>query len=85
MSQTFKEAFDGFGWELFDSIRAKANERINDAAFEERIVGIEKATISMLEAGVDEEAVIKMLQKHWDLRLSEANAFIENTKQVHSK
>lgn len=80
MSQTFKETFDGFGRELFDSIRAKANERISDEAFEERIVGIEKATIAMLEAGVNEETVIKMLQKHWDLRLSEANAFIEKSK-----
>ena len=51
------------------------------AAFEERIVGIEKATTAMLEAGVDDDTIIKMLQKHWDLRLSEATAFIENSKQ----
>ena len=78
--KTFKEAFSGFGWELLDSIRADANERISDAEFEERIVGIKKATAAMLEAGVDEETIIKMLQKHWDLRLSEAIAFIENVK-----
>ena len=42
MSKTFREAFDGFGWELLDGIRAKANERISDAVFEERILGIEK-------------------------------------------
>lgn len=82
MSKTLREAFDGFGWELLDGIRAKANERISDAEFEERISGIEKATTAMLEAGVDEETIIKMLQKHWDLRLSEATAFIENSKQL---
>ena len=80
LSQTFREAFDGFGWELLEGIRAKANERISDAEFEERIIGIEKATAAMLEAEVDEETIIKMLQKHWDLRLSEATAFIENAK-----
>lgn len=80
LSKTFREAFDGFGWELLDGIRAKANERISDAEFEERIIGIEKATAAMLEAEVDEETIIKMLQKHWDLRLSEATAFIENAK-----
>ena len=82
MSKTFREAFDGFGWELLDGIRTKANERISDAVFEERIVGIEKATTAMLEAGVDDDTIIKMLQKHWDLRLSEATAFIENSKQL---
>ena len=80
LSKTFREAFDGFGWELLEGIRAKANERISDAEFEERIIGIEKATVAMLEAKVDEEIIIKMLQKHWDLRLSEATAFIENAK-----
>ena len=80
LSKTFREAFDGFGWELLEGIRAKANERISDAEFEERIIGIEKATAAMLEAKVDEETIIKMLQKHWDLRLSEATAFIENAK-----
>ena len=80
LSKTFREAFDGFGWELLEGIRAKANERISDAEFEERIIGIEKTTAAMLEAEVDEETIIKMLQKHWDLRLSEATAFIENAK-----
>lgn len=82
LSKTFREAFDGFGWELLDGIRAKANERISDAEFEERIIGIEKATAAMLEAGVDDDTIIKMLQKHWDLRLSEATAFIKNSKQL---
>lgn len=81
MAKTFREAFNGFGWELLNGIREKGNERISEAAFEERIVGIEKATMAMLEAGVDDNTIIEMLQKHWDLRLSEATAFIENRKQ----
>jgi len=81
-SKIFREAFDGYGWELLDGIRAKANERISDAEFEERIIGIEKATAAMLEAGVGDDTTIKMLQKYWDLRLSEATAFIKNSKQL---
>lgn len=80
MANKYREAISGFGMELIDSIRDKANERISDAVLEERIIGIEKATISMLEAGVDDDTVIAMLQKHWDLRLSEANAFLDNVK-----
>lgn len=78
-----------FGYELLDDIRGKANERISDAEFKERIVGIEKATISMIEAGVNDDTIIAMLQKHWDLRLSEAEVFLimqgmERYKRYHS-
>ncbi len=65
---------------MLDGIRGKANERISDAEFEERIVGIEKATISMIEAGVNDDTIIAMLQKHWDLRLSEAEVFLDNAR-----
>ena len=77
MSSIFKEAFKGFRKELLDDIRKDANERINDAVFEERIIGIEKAAISMVEANVEKELIIKMLQKHWDLRLSEAVEIVD--------
>ena len=78
MSKIFKESMRDFGYELLDDIRGKANERISDAEFEERIVGIEKATISMIEAGVNDDTIIAMLQKHWDLRLSEAEVFLDD-------
>lgn len=81
MSNLFKEAFSGFGWELLDKIRQTADERISDAEFEERIIGIEKATISLIEVGADDEQIVKMLQKHWDLRLSEAREFIDSCKK----
>jgi len=80
MGKIIKEAFNGFGRELLRDIRKEANARISDATFEERNIGIEKTTISMLEANVNEKIIIKMLQKHWDLRLSEATAFLENCK-----
>ena len=82
MSKRFRESFDGFGLELLDGIRAKSNEHIEEAKIEERNIGIKKAVTAMFEAEVDEEMIIKMLQKHWDLRLSEATAFVENTKSV---
>ena len=80
MSKIFKESMRDFGYELLDDIRGKANERISDAEFEERIVGIEKATISMTEAGVNDDTIIAMLQKHRDLRLSEAEVFLDNAR-----
>ena len=76
----YREVFDGFDWELLDGIRIKVNERIGDAEFEERIIGIEKATVVMIEAEVDEGTILKMRQEYWNLRSSEATAFIENAK-----
>lgn len=82
MGKGIKESFRGFGGELLKGLREKANDRINEVSFEERILGIEKATISMLEADVEDTIIIQMLQKHWDLRLSEATEFLENGKDV---
>lgn len=66
---------------MLDKFCQTFDEGISDAEFEERMVGIEKATISMIEVGVDEEQIVKMLQKHWDLRLSEAREFIDSCKK----
>lgn len=34
----------------------------------------------MLEVGVEEEKIIQMLQKYWDLRPSEATTFVHREK-----
>ena len=77
MANNFKDAFSGFGGELLERIRENQQERLDDAAFEERIAGIENATAAMIEVGVKHEKIIQMLQKYWDLRLSEAKSFVE--------
>ncbi len=78
MGNTFKN----FGLELLDNIRQGAKDRLSEAAFEEHIVGIEKATLAMMEAGVERSIIINMLQKHWNLRLSEATAFVDNAENA---
>jgi hypothetical protein len=81
MSYKFKEAFSGFGTEILESIRASHNDIVDDAIFEERFVNIEKTTSAMLELKIEEEQIIRILQKYWDLRLSEAKEFIRNSKE----
>ena len=34
----------------------------------------------MIEAGVNDDTIIAMLQKYWDLRLSEAEVFLDNAR-----
>lgn len=82
MSSSIRDAFSGFGWDLLDKIRSSFQEKLDDEAFEERIIGIENATAAMLEVEVDEEKIIQMLQKYWNLRLSEAKEFIRRQKKM---
>lgn len=82
MANAFKGAFFGFNRELLDGVREQANQHITDAEIQERIVGIEKATMAMFEAGVEEKTIIAMLQKYWDLRLSEAKSFADEFRNT---
>lgn len=81
MSNNFRNAFSGFGTELLERIRADYRDRLNDVAFEERVIGIENATSAMLELNISEEQITQILQKYWDLRLSEARFFINKQKE----
>jgi len=82
MSNDFRKAFSGFGWELLDNIRSSAKGKLDDAAFEEKVIGIQNATAAMIEADVEEDKIIRMLQKYWDLRLSEAKEFVDRQKTM---
>ncbi len=72
-----KEVFKGLGGEILESIRDSHREIIDDAVFEERILGIKNATAAMIEVGIEDRIIIQMLQKYWDLRLSEAISFVD--------
>ena len=85
MAHSFREAFSGFGSELLQEMRERDNARLDDAAFEERIIGIEKAIVALQEAGIEEEKIIFLLQKHWDLRLSEAEELLRQERHTENK
>lgn len=70
------------GTEVLHSLRESAQQHLDDAALNEKLIGIDNATMAMLEAGIDKETIIQMLQKYWDLRLSEATSFV-NTHLKH--
>lgn len=67
MANNIREAFTGFGADVLQGLRENVQNRLDDAAFEERCIGIEKATAALLEAEVSEDVVIQMLQKYWTL------------------
>ena len=85
MARSFIDSLSGFGGELLERIRESNNARLDDAAFEERIIGIEKATLALREVGVEDERIIDLLQKYWDLRLSEAKDFLLQERYIEEK
>lgn len=80
-----KEVFKGLGGEILESIRNSHREIIDDVVFEERILGIENATAAMIEVGIEDRIIIQMLQKYWDLRLSEAKSFIDRQHEIRNE
>ena len=52
--------------------------------FEERIRGIENTSLALYEAKVEDEVIISLLIKYWDLRPSEAKDFLQETKRLLS-
>ncbi len=80
--RSVKEAFKGFGGEILESIRNSHREIVDDAVFEEKILGIENATAAMMEVGIEDKMIIQMLQKYWDLRLSEATSFVDRQHEI---
>ena len=70
---------------LLQSVREVVSERENKIAHKETIISIEKATLAMCEANVQEDIIIAMLQKYWDLRLTEAKEFLSAAKKHISK
>ena len=79
-----KMQFKDFPAEIRNRIQADQQEVIEEGVLSERICSIEKATLALLEANVPKDQIIALLQKHWDLRRSEANQFIEEAEDTNS-
>lgn len=80
MTRSIRDSLSGFGSELVERLRESHNARLDEAAFEERVIGIEKATAALREAEVEDKKIIYLLQKYWDLRLSEAREFLQQER-----
>lgn len=85
MERTPKGSSSEFARDVLEGIREKSYARSNQAADEERIIGIEKAVAALYEAKVKDEKIISLLQKFWDLRLSEAEEFLRQNRHVQER
>ncbi len=68
---------EDFFSEMLLRIRQDAQDRLDEAALNERISCILKTTRALKEVGIEREEIISLLQKYWVLRRSEAISFID--------
>lgn len=61
--------------------REKLQEIRDDEAFKVQGEDIFKATSAMLEADVDEEKIKELLIKYWGLKPSDADYFLDKSKE----
>ena len=80
MARSVGESLLEFGSELLVRTREMCNSKLDEAAFEERIIGIGNATAALYEADITDDKIISLLQKYWDLRRSEAEGFLQREK-----
>ena len=78
MARSISDSFSGFGRELLGDIREMNNAKLDEAAFEEKIIGIKKAVAALREADIEDAKIVELLQKYWDLCLSEAKEFLQH-------
>ena len=81
-----REDFKDFPQELRERIRQRELEREEEIIQHERTLCIIKATDAFLDAKIPKERFIALLQKHWDLRRSEAEEALwqaENRAKRH--
>ena len=76
-SVALKREFSNFPAELVQRFRDDRIAKIENACDQERENNIATATTAMVDAGLTDEVITQMLQKYWDLRLSETAPFLK--------
>ena len=76
--QSLKQGFCDFFAELIQKFHDDRMNEIEWNRFDERQGNIAKAAFAMIENGLSDTSVIQALQKHFDLRASEAQRFVNS-------
>ncbi len=81
MLDILKKEFSNLGPEIRDRLRANYQQHIDEATEDEFFVGIDRAVCAMLEANVDDNKIIDLLIKYWDIKPSDAKYYFEFSKK----
>lgn len=67
--------------EIVQRIREDIDYNINEACERERDCNIVSTTMAMKELNIQDKDIIMALQKHFDLRISEAEGYIKRANR----
>ena len=79
------EAGRDFANETINNTRLSINDAIQEAVMEERANQEQLVAYALVESGLSDECVIRMLQKYWDKRESEARKMIAQARRCISR
>ena len=82
MLQNVSDGLIKFFSEIKDGLRKRHYEIVEDYVLEERIRGIENTSLALYEAKIEDELIISLLIKYWDLRPSEAKESLQEAKRL---
>lgn len=80
MFDILKEEFKDYPQELQAQIRQEAIKREEEIIQQERSLSVRRAASAFVEARLPKERSISLLQKHWDLRRSEAETALQQAE-----
>lgn len=73
------------GSEAIDNVRLTIDDIVQEAKMDERYDQENKVAFALIDSGFSDEIVIKILQKYWDKRESEATRMIARARHKISK
>lgn len=85
LTDDFKNELSTIIPDVRDGIRNRMEEDVERALIDERDNNIAIASIAMMDGGLSDEEIIRLLQKYWDLRLSEAQDFLDYAHKKYKK
>lgn len=80
MFDILKEEFKDYPQELQARIRQDMIEREEEIIRQEQMLSVMRAASAFVEAKIPKERSISLLQKHWDLRRSEAETALQQAE-----
>ena len=72
-------------YEMFDKMKTNVQNSLDQEIAYERWANIEYAAQAMLESKVEEQQILNMLIKYWDLRPREANDVLRSAQKCISE
>ena len=76
------DKFYGAGEFLMRTVRDTVTQHEENAVYEERIMGLHRMTAALYEARVDDNEIIRLIQKYYEISFSDAEEVLRNEKWI---